>query len=172
MKVGTGMNMKWRAVLMLLLGLCAGPVWADAPAAEVDVAVVASESPAPVVSELRLKTETVRSESNNMGAASAQMVLGLAAVLALIFGLAWLARRFNLNGAGVTAGMRLLGAMSVGPKEKIVLVEVEGKRLLLGVTAQQIALLHTWETGADVAEKADFAGKIQALLKTGTLHEK
>lgn len=170
MSIGIEMDKKWRPVLVLLIGLWVNPAWADAPATEADAVVAGAASPA--VSELRLKTEPVRGESNSMGAASAQMVLGLAAVLALIFALAWLAKRFNLNGVGVTPGMRVLGAMSVGPKEKILMVDVEGKRLLLGVTAQQITLLQTWESGAETPDNADFAGKIQALLKTGPLHEK
>ncbi|MFZ5605241.1 MAG: flagellar biosynthetic protein FliO [Pseudomonadota bacterium] len=162
--------MKWRLALLLLLGLCVSPVRADAPAAQVDAA--AATAPSPAVSELRLKTEPVRGDSKSMGAASAQMVLGLAAVLAVIFALAWLARRFNLSGVGVTTGMRVLGALAVGPKEKILMVEVEGKRLLLGVTAHQISLLQTWDPDAETPDSADFAGKIQALLKTGPLHEK
>ncbi|HVL02078.1 MAG TPA: flagellar biosynthetic protein FliO [Dongiaceae bacterium] len=120
-----------------------------------------------------MKTEPARGDGTNMGTASAQMVLGLGFVLAVIFGLAWVAKRFNLNGAGTGAGMRVVGATTLGPKEKLVLVEVDGKRLLLGVTAHQISLLQTGDAiPVAPVEAGEFAGRIQALLKTGTLHEK
>lgn len=123
-------------------------------------------------SGLRLKQEAGHGEPGDMGSASVQMVLGLAAVLAVILGLAWVAKRFNLNGTGGIAGMRVAGALPVGPKEKILLVEVEGKRLLLGVTAHQITLLQSAPAGESGPAGGEFADKIQALLKTGTLHEK
>ncbi len=184
--------------IMMILALTAGvahaaepalpealPVAAAATAAPVEQSGVeekdvAAEKAATVSAEtngFRLKTEPVRGESGGMAAATLQMVLGLALVLAVIFALAWLAKRLNLNVAGSSAELRVLSAMTVGPKEKILMLEVEGKRLLLGVTAQQITLLQTLEGAAPETASAPVAGggfaeKMQALLKSGALHEK
>jgi flagellar protein FliO/FliZ len=79
--------------------------------------------------------------------------------------LPWLLRR--LQGKGGAGGMlgklrgsqglqpRVLGAVGVGPQQRVVTVEVgegaQGVRLVLGVTAQNIQCLHVlpWESGTD-----------------------
>lgn len=165
-------------VLAAQLAWAQEPAWAEDPVQPAPVAAVVDSVAAPAESSgFRLKSEPVRGESGSMAAATAQMVLGLAAVLGVIFGLAWLARRFNLNVAGASGSLRVVSAMTVGPKEKILVVEVEDKRLLLGVTSQQITLLQVLEGEApnpvtSAASAGGFAEKMQALLKSGTLHEK
>jgi|SRR5688572_3683929 flagellar protein FliO/FliZ len=75
----------------------------------------------------------------------AQAGFGMAAVLGLIFLCAWLARRFGLQRLG--GGQPLVKTISstpVGQRERVVVVEVaDGNWLVLGVTAQQVSLLHT-----------------------------
>ena len=107
-----------------------------------------------------------------MGEATGHMILGLGAVLVLIFGLAWMAKRLNLNVGGVTTGMKVVASLNVGQKEKLLLVEVEGQRLLLGVTAGQVTLLRTMNEADAGESKGDFADKMQAMLKSGSVHEK
>lgn len=86
------------------------------------------------------------------------VVLFVAAMAAL----PWLLRR--LQGKGGAGGMlgkmrggqglqpRVLGAVGVGPQQRVVTVEVgegaQGVRLVLGVTAQHIQCLHVLPRGA------------------------
>jgi flagellar protein FliO/FliZ len=56
--------------------------------------------------------------------------------------LAWLARRY-LPGMGAQGAVRVIGATMVGPRERVVVVEVEDVRLVLGVGSGQVRLLHT-----------------------------
>ena len=70
------------------------------------------------------------------------MLLSLLVVVALILGLAWLARRFNLaKPAG--GAMKVVAMLPLGGKERVVIVEVQGKQYMLGVTSSQVRLLET-----------------------------
>ena len=69
-------------------------------------------------------------------------VLALLAVLALIVGLGWLLKRMPGSGFRPAEGLRVVASLNVGAKERVVVVEVNGEQLLLGVTAGGINTLH------------------------------
>lgn len=110
-----------------------------------------------------------------------QVTLALMLMVGLILGLAWLARRFGQPLFQQNKHLRLVASLSLGVKEKIILVEVEGKQLVLGVTPQQITSLHVIDTPLKdtaesvenseknpVAEKnitSDFSKKLMEILK-------
>jgi len=72
-----------------------------------------------------------------------QVVLGLAFVLALVGAAAWLLKRFSgMPGTG-SGLIRIIGGAAVGQRERVVLVEVAGTWLLLGVAPGQVRTLHT-----------------------------
>jgi flagellar protein FliO/FliZ len=72
-----------------------------------------------------------------------QVAIGLAAVLALVGAIAWLLKRFSgLRGTG-SGLIRIVGGAAVGQRERIVLVEVGGTWLLVGVAPGQVRTLHT-----------------------------
>ncbi len=70
-----------------------------------------------------------------------QLTLGLAVVLALAVGLSWLLRRHVLPRGGA---IRVIGGLPLGSRERLLLVEVDEVRLLIGVTSQQIQTLHVF----------------------------
>lgn len=70
-----------------------------------------------------------------------QMLLGLAVVLAVIFALMYLLKRFGVHPAG--SGLKIVGNTSVGPRERVVLVEIGEEVLVLGVAPGRITHLHT-----------------------------
>lgn len=75
------------------------------------------------------------------------VVIGtLMAMVACIFALAWFARRFNGFNIARNKDMEIVSSLSVGTREKITLVKVQGKTLLLGVTSQNITSLHKFES--------------------------
>lgn len=110
-----------------------------------------------------------------------QVTLALMLMVGLILGLAWLARRFGQPLFQQNKHLRLIASLSLGVKEKIILVEVEGKQLVLGVTPQQITSLHVIDNPLkestesvesaeknSVAEKnitSDFSKKLMEILK-------
>lgn len=93
-----------------------------------------------------------------------RLALGMLAVVVLIFGLAWAVRRFSLLNGFQRDGdnpIRSLAQLSVGPKERVVLIEVEGRRLLIGVAPGRITRLDA--PAGDQAEAGkDFATHLQA----------
>lgn len=171
----------WLAVLITCGSLASLSVQAAeeasvVPESAVQTASAALPEIAPVSSDttetFRLKDEVQREDGQTMGQASLQMLLGLMAVLGLIIGLAWLARRLNMGMTGSVANMRVMGALSVGAKEKILLVDVDNQRLLLGVTPQQITVLKEMGEAPEPAQASDFAQRMQSLLKAGSINEK
>ncbi len=72
-----------------------------------------------------------------------QVVAGLAAVLALVGVAAWLLKRFSGIRAGGSGLIRVIGGAALGQRERIVLVEVGGTWLLVGVAPGQVRTLHT-----------------------------
>ena len=73
----------------------------------------------------------------------AQVILGLLLVVALLIAAAWLLRRFSSFGAGATGLVRVVGAAAVGQRERVVVVEIGGTWLLVGVAPGQVRALHT-----------------------------
>jgi len=77
-----------------------------------------------------------------------KLVLGLVIVLMLFSALAWLVRRFGLGGFtnSSTGELNVLESLSLGSRERLIIVQVGKEKLLLGITAGQISKLHTLET--------------------------
>lgn len=69
------------------------------------------------------------------------LLVGMGVVVLVLGGLLWLVRRrFGATGAA-KIDCSVVGGLAVGPRERLVVVRVEGKRLLLGVTSSAIGLL-------------------------------
>lgn len=69
------------------------------------------------------------------------LLVGMGAVVLVLGGLLWLVRR-RFGPTGPTKiDCSVVGGLAVGPRERLVVVRVEGKRLLLGVTGSAIGLL-------------------------------
>lgn len=97
-----------------------------------------------------------------------QVLFGLGLVLAAIAGTAWLLRKLAPGQVAASGSLRVVGGVAVGPKERVVLVDVGNERLVLGVAPGHISTLHTMPRPADepaslTAETA--AGPFYARLK-------
>ncbi len=92
-----------------------------------------------------------------------KVLFSLAAVVALIYGLAWLLRRSVWRSAGNAQTIRLLASASVGARERVVLVDIAGQQLLLGVAPGRVDLLKDFEQPI-VDAQALPAGDFSALL--------
>ena len=91
-----------------------------------------------------MKTQaTVSQPSAITGPPLLQISGALALIIALILAAAWVAKRAGFAGKNAGArGLKITASTSVGPRERVVIVDVEDARLVLGVTPTNINLLH------------------------------
>jgi flagellar protein FliO/FliZ len=75
----------------------------------------------------------------------AQVTLSLVLVLGAVFAAAWLVRRLKTFGKFGSGPIEIIADVSVGAKERAVLVQVGGKQLLLGVAPGRVSTLHVLE---------------------------
>lgn len=92
----------------------------------------------------------------------AQTALVLVGIVALIFGLAYVARRVQ-NIPGRTSGtLKIVDTLAVGARERVVLLEVDGERLLIAVAGGRIDPLHV------VGRATAVVGEFSAALRGAT----
>ena len=72
-----------------------------------------------------------------------QMLAGFAFVLLLLIGALWLLRRLGPGQHSAHRLAKVVGAVSVGTRERVVLVEVGETLLVLGVAAGNVRTLHS-----------------------------
>jgi flagellar protein FliO/FliZ len=77
------------------------------------------------------------SAASSMG----RMTLALLIVLAVLFAAAWAMRQFKLFNRGGRGILQVEQGINLGPKERAVLITVQGRRLLLGVAPGCVNLL-------------------------------
>lgn len=93
-----------------------------------------------------------------------QFTLGLLAVLLAVVALAWLMKRVSRLQFSVGGSLRALGGLSLGPRERVVLVQVGDTQLLLGVAAGRVQTLHVLEQPIEINETTRPATKFSARL--------
>jgi flagellar protein FliO/FliZ len=93
--------------------------------------------------------------------------VGVLAVVAIIFGCAWIVRRMSgMTGANNRA-MKVVSVMPMGTRERIALIDVGGKQILIGVTPQAIRTLHVFDEPVVASGEpltGDFARKLQGMI--------
>lgn len=67
-----------------------------------------------------------------------QMLFGLGIVLMLIAACAWMLKRFSSAQFGLRHDLKVVSAVAVGQRERVVLVDVGDTRLVLGVAPGQV----------------------------------
>lgn len=84
-----------------------------------------------------------------------QIIFSLLLVLAAIVLVAWLLKRMNVAQQGAGHQLKVLGGVSIGQRERIVLVEIEDTWLVVGVGPGQIRTLHTLQKIEDRGQRAE-----------------
>jgi len=97
------------------------------------------------------------------------MVFGLLLVVGLIFALAWLLRR--MQGAAPRGGqvIEIIGSRTIGPRDRLLLVQVGKEQILIGHTPGSIEALHVLAEPVEVPAAArqaapEFAQRLMELM--------
>ena len=72
-----------------------------------------------------------------------QTIFALLLVLGLLAGLAWFMKRYGPKVTGASANLRVVGALNIGGRERIMVVEVGDKWIVLGAAPGRVNALHT-----------------------------
>ncbi|WP_404615338.1 flagellar biosynthetic protein FliO [Rhodanobacter hydrolyticus] len=86
----------------------------------------------------------------NVGGELLRVLLSLVAVVALIFVAGWLSRRLQARSRPGGRRIRCVETMAVGARDRVLLLDADGKRLLVGVGPGGMRTLHVYEGAAPV----------------------
>lgn len=96
---------------------------------------------------------------------------GLILVVAIIFLLAWLLKKFNLNPQSQNGLIRIVAGLNIGTRDRIVLLQVGEEQILLGLTPGRIEKLHSLAKPVEpheyMAEPDSFVAKFNQLMGEG-----
>lgn len=104
------------------------------------------------------------------GASLFQVFLGLGAVIALLVGVLWLLKRLSAPRGAAAGLLRVVAGAAVGPRERVVLVEVGDTWLVVGVAPGQVNALHhlprqSVSGAADAPAAKDFGAWLQQIME-------
>ncbi|WP_058520626.1 flagellar biosynthetic protein FliO [Legionella tucsonensis] len=99
-----------------------------------------------------------------------RIVMGLLLVLLLIIVLSWVVKRLYGMQMRSAKGFQPIASMILGPKEKITLLKVGMRYLLVGSGSGQVTLLYDFgeqlPTGFDSKNKTSFADLLKSVAKS------
>ena len=72
-----------------------------------------------------------------------QTIMALMLVLGLLAGLAWLLKRYGPKAGAAGANLRVVGALNIGGRERIMVVEVGDQWIVVGAAPGRVNALHT-----------------------------
>jgi len=137
-----------------VLALCIFPVTVIA-----DATVISDDS----------ATSSIKALPHTSADQMIKMVLGLLLVLAMIFFLAWMFKKYIGVGLSSNASLKVMAGVAVGQKERVVLIQAGERQILVGVAPGQVSMLHALEKGDEVTvsgevSKGHFSEKLKNSL--------
>lgn len=164
---------------LLCAGLCCIALYAYAdPASDAPVAATASPIESNATSPITTSTATapvatspaaINATPIGGGRHLLSVITALFGIVVLIFAIAWFVKRFGQGGFTQNQHIKIIAAMPLGTRERIVLIEVGGQQLLLGITAAAINTLHVFDEPVVMSEReagtSDFSRKLMTILQ-------
>ena len=97
-----------------------------------------------------------------------QLSLSLIAIVLLIFAIGWVLKRFKLAVPRSSGDSAVLGELSVGPRERVMLLRVGDAQVLIGVGAAGIVSLTPLSTPISITSATSspaFAERLREMMK-------
>jgi flagellar protein FliO/FliZ len=98
------------------------------------------------------RAQTASVPDINVAGELVRVLLSLGGIVVLIFAAGWLTRRLQARQFIGGRRLRCVESMSISARERVLLIEADGKRLLIGVGAGGVRALHVYEGNVPVAE--------------------
>ena len=95
-----------------------------------------------------------------------RLVLGLFAIVVLIFVLGRFVSRFNVTQGTSNGALKIIAGLPTGARDRIVLLQVGEEQVLLGLTPGRIEKLHTLSVPVEQAEESAASGAFARKLRT------
>lgn len=105
------------------------------------------------------------SDNSSGSMALGKIAISLALVILLVLGLGWLFKKLTLRLPG-SRHMKVICTLPLGQRERILIIEIQGKQRVIGVTPHSINLLFELENPLPEEKLAsDFHTQLQSFLK-------
>lgn len=96
------------------------------------------------------------------------MVISMLVLVVVIVVLGWLYSRSRFVGSGSSDAINVVATRALGPKERLLIVEVADQQLLVGMTATAVQTLHVFEKPVAIPTPpapAGFANRLRAAVQ-------
>tara|TARA_R110002126_G_scaffold10245_55_gene46668 strand:- start:3824 stop:4408 length:585 start_codon:yes stop_codon:yes gene_type:complete len=111
------------------------------------------------------RQEPPAERSNSAGLSLGKIAISLAAVLLLVVVLGWLFKKLTLRLPG-SQHVKVICSVPLGQRERLLVIEIQGKQRVLGVTPHSINMLFELENSLPETKLAsDFHTQLQSFLK-------
>lgn len=90
----------------------------------------------------------VAAQDINVGGELLRVLVSLAGIVALIFVAGWFSRRLQARTSPGGRRLRCVETMAVGARDRLLLIDADGKRLLVGVGQGGMRTLHVYDGAA------------------------
>ncbi|TAL86758.1 MAG: flagellar biosynthesis protein FliO [Rhodanobacter sp.] len=88
----------------------------------------------------------------NVGGELARVILSLLGIIVLILAAGWISRRVQRRPGGAGRRIRCVETFAVGARDRLLLLEADGQRLLVGVGQGGMRTLHVYDRAVQPAE--------------------
>jgi flagellar protein FliO/FliZ len=130
-----------------------------------EIPVASADTPTDTRADTALAKSDNTAPRPSAGLGLGKMALSLAIVVAIVLALGWTFKKLTLRLPG-SRHIKIISTMPLGPKERLLVIEIQGKQRVLGVTSQSINLLFELENSLPEEKLAsDFHTQLQSFLK-------
>jgi len=113
-----------------------------------------------------------RLSNPDMASNLVQTTLGLLLVLLVIGAAAWAFKRFGNVHVGAQGRMKIIGGISLGTRERAVLLQVGEQQLVIGVSPGRVQTLHVLDKPVLIEDKPEKSTSFSSRLQSAILDRK